>query len=125
MTTSGESSPELQLSSEVLQGIHVLRASGEVDLSVKEQFERRIDEAVEGAHSPLVIDLTDVRYMDSSGLNVLARAQRRMTARNDRLCIVLQDPHLQKVFEMMGFDKLFRIYQTLDHAIAAATDSIH
>jgi anti-sigma B factor antagonist len=75
--------------------------------------------AVDGAHSPLVIDLTGVRYMDTTGLNALVRANGRMTARNDELYIVLPNHQMQRVFAILGFDKVFRIHQTLDGAIAA------
>lgn len=89
----------------------MLRASGEVDLTKKMRFERAIESALTKARSPVVIDLTNVRYIDSSGLNSLAQARRRTAA--------------SKVFEIVGFDKLFRIYRTLDDAIAAATDAAH
>jgi anti-anti-sigma factor len=107
----------------VLNGIHVLRVSGEVDLSVKDQFERALASAVKGAHSPLVIDLTDVRYLDSMGLNALVRAKSQMVARNDELHIVLKNPHLQKVFRILGFYELFRIHESLDDALRAAAQA--
>jgi anti-sigma B factor antagonist len=110
----------LRFASEVLRGIHVLSVSGEVDYSVKDQFDSALTSAVDGVHSPLVIDLTRIRYMDSTGLNALARAKSRMMARNDELYIVLSQPHLIKVFAMVGFDKLLRIHETLDDAVAAA-----
>ncbi len=115
---SAENSP--LLATEVLNGIHVLRVSGEVDVSVKDEFERGVQAGVEGVHSPLVIDLTGVRYMDSIGLNALARARRQMTAGHDCLYIVLHNQHLQKVFALLGFDKLFHVHETLDDALAAA-----
>lgn len=112
--------PGLRFASQVLKGIHVLGVGGEIDYSVKEQFENALRSAVDGVHSPLVIDLTDVRYMDSTGLNALARTKTRMTARGDRLFIVLPQQHLQKVFAIVGFDKIFRIHETLEDAVAAA-----
>ena len=119
---SGDSEP-LRCATHVLKGIHVLRVSGEVDVSGKDQFGRALESAVDGAHSPLVIDLTHVRYMDSSGFNALARAKRRMTERNDEIYIVLHDPHLQRLFSLIGFDKLFRVHETLNEAVSAAADS--
>lgn len=112
--------PGLRFVSQVLNGIHVLGIAGEIDYSVKEKFENALRSAVDGVHSPLVLDLTDVRYMDSTGLNALARAKARMTARGDSLFIVLPQQHLQKVFAIVGFDKIFRIHETLDDAVAAA-----
>ena len=119
MTDSVE--PTLRTASQVLKGVHVLRISGEVDLSVKQQFEQALKSAVEGVHSPLVIDLEGVQYMDSMGFNALLNAQRQMMARNDKLYIGLQNHHLQKVFAILGFDKIFRKHGTLDDALAAAS----
>ena len=112
--------PVLRFASQVLDGIHVCSVTGEVDYSVKDQFESGLKSAVDGVHSPLVIDLTGVRYMDSTGLNALARAKAAMTARKDELYIVLPQPHLQKVFEIVGFDRIFHLHQTLEEAVAAA-----
>ena len=112
--------PGLRFASQVLKGIHILGVAGEIDYSGKEQFENALKSAVDGVHSPLVLDLTHVRYMDSTGLNALARAKNRMTALGDTLFIVLPQQHLQKLFAIVGFDKLFRVHETLDDAIAAA-----
>jgi anti-sigma B factor antagonist len=110
----------LRFANQVFEGVHVFGVSGEVDFAVKEQFENALTCAVDGAHSPLVIDLTHVRYMDTTGLNALVRARVRMTARDDELYIVLPHPQLQRVFAILSFDKVFRIHQTLDNALAAA-----
>ncbi len=112
--------PDLLFANGVSNGIHVFSVAGEVDYSAKEAFETALKSAVDGAHSPLVIDLSEVRYMDSTGLNSLARAKSRMSARGDELYIVLPQKHLQKVFAILGFDKLFNVHRTLDEAVAAA-----
>lgn len=123
MLTSGESPLPLQLSSRLLGVAYVVSASGDIDISEREKFDAALRTAIDEARSTIVIDLTGVNYIDSTGLNCLARAQRRLIPRNETLQIVLDNPHLTKVFEIVGFDRLFPIHRTLDDALAGSASA--
>jgi anti-anti-sigma factor len=62
---------------------------------------------IEAANSPLVVDLSGVRYMDSTGINALIWAQRQMDERSDRLYIVLSHPLLRRLFSILNLDYIF------------------
>lgn len=83
-------------------GTVVIFCSGEVDLSVSGELE----EAIEWSYTPdlkrLRIDATNVSFMDSTGLDCLARAQTRC----DQLGVTLEfvpSPAVRRVFEATGF----------------------
>ncbi len=81
-------------------GAPVVELSGEIDLHTRHVLQealRTVD-----ADSPVVIDLTDVTFMDSAGLQVLLTTRRRaaVTIRGAR-------PFVHRVFELAGLDQLF------------------
>lgn len=58
-------------------GVVVLSAAGEVDMSNCAELAAATDRALGAGHVPLVVDLSDVTYLDSAGLNeLLVRAHR-------------------------------------------------
>ena len=59
-------------------GQAVVRVQGEVDLYTAPQLWETLDAAIAGTPHELVIDLSDVRFLDSSGLSVLLRAHKRL-----------------------------------------------
>ena len=59
-------------------GQAVVRVQGEVDLYTAPQLWETLDAAIAGTPHELVIDLSDVSFLDSSGLSVLLRAHKRL-----------------------------------------------
>ncbi|BBH70374.1 anti-anti-sigma factor [Actinoplanes sp. OR16] len=54
-------------------GVPVLAAAGEIDMSNAETFASALQDAVAGAGAALLVDLTAVEYLDSAGLATLFR----------------------------------------------------
>ena len=59
-------------------GQAVVRVQGEIDLYTAPQLWETLDAAIAGTPHELVIDLSDVTFLDSSGLAVLVRAHKRL-----------------------------------------------
>jgi anti-sigma B factor antagonist len=59
-------------------GQAVVRVHGDVDLYTAPQLWETLDAAIAGTPHELVIDLSDVSFLDSSGLSVLVRAHKRL-----------------------------------------------
>jgi anti-sigma B factor antagonist len=59
-------------------GKAVVAVHGDVDLYTAPRLWETIDAATTEIPRELVLDLTDVRFLDSSGLNVLIRAHKRL-----------------------------------------------
>ena len=85
-------------------GAAVLALGGELDLGSAAQFEAAIREAERGAPIVLVIDLRDLEFMDSTGLNTLLRADLRARSDGRHLLIVRGNRHVQRLFSVAGLD---------------------
>jgi anti-sigma B factor antagonist len=51
-------------------GSLLIRLSGEIDLSNSDQVHQQLESAIEGS-TPIVIDLTEIKYLDSQGLRLI------------------------------------------------------
>ena len=60
------------------------------------------DWLVETAASPVVVDLSELTFMDSSGIAALAIARNRMEANGDELMLTRPQPSVQRVLELVG-----------------------
>ena len=94
---------------------------GEVDLAAVPDLEADLEAAIRESVGALVVDLTDVSFIDSSGLQVLLRA-RALLGRADR-ALVLICPHgrVRRVFELAGVSDVFLFYPTAEAAMAELT----
>ncbi len=79
----------------------VLSMRGEMDLASVEPFERLADAALATGRDHLVVDLSELHFIDSSGMRALLRLQKRVGDRA-RLELVPGPPAVQRVFELVG-----------------------
>ena len=66
----------------------------------------------------VIIDMTDVEFIDSTGLSVLLNALRRVTRQQGSLALVVSNPTVLRLFEITRLDSTFDIAPTRDEAIA-------
>jgi anti-sigma B factor antagonist len=92
---------------------------GDVDLAAAPDLEAALEAAVRDSVGALLVDLTDVSFIDSTGLQVLLRT-RGLLGREDR-ALALVCPHgpVRRVFELAGVSDVFALYATREAAAAA------
>jgi anti-sigma B factor antagonist len=95
----------------------ILAVAGEIDLDSAPVVRGAIIEAIDGGSGHLVIDLTEVTFIDSTGLNVFIYAQKKLRLRQGTLDIVGSTRRILAIFKLSGLDKIFRIHPTLDAAL--------
>ena len=102
---------------ESVDGVQVLGASGEIDLSnaslLLEQFSQLPTET-----SKVVIDLSAVSFLDSSGLGALVSCAKRLSGDGHR-CVVVCTLQIAKLFDLNGLRAVFEITPTLEEALTA------
>ena len=86
------------------EGRVTVALSGEFDLAGIERFESTLGKVEAGAPAVLVVDLTGLQFMDSSGLRALVMADRRARKAERRLAIVPGPQSVRRVFEITQLD---------------------
>jgi anti-sigma B factor antagonist len=95
----------------------VVALEGELDLGRAPSLKWALVDSVDAGYNQLVVDLTRVRFMDSTALSVLVGVNRSLDE-GARMAIVCVNANVLKIFELSGMDGAFAIFPTLDQALA-------
>jgi anti-sigma B factor antagonist len=87
-----------------------LRVSGEVDIQTSPFLERQLMRALDGASS-LTVDLSDVTFLDSTGLSVLVAGLKQCQGAGGELHLVSPRPNVLRVLEITGLTEAFHLDQ--------------
>ncbi|TCJ20598.1 anti-sigma factor antagonist [Rubrobacter taiwanensis] len=105
-----------------VRGVPVVTVTGEIDLSSAPRLRTAIIEATPPADAPVrcvVVDLTRVEFIDSSGLGVLIGRYRELKAAGMELRIVLRDGGpAARIIRMTGLESTLDVYGTKEEAVA-------
>jgi anti-sigma B factor antagonist len=99
------------------QGVTVLEVSGEIDMATGEALTVPLSTHLDAAPSGLVLDLTKVEFIGSTGLAVLAETHQRTRDGMTKLGIVANTPIVLRPLEIAGFLEFLPIYPTLAAAL--------
>lgn len=90
-------------------GTAVVTISGELDVTSLSTHQALVDEAIESEPRLLVLDLRELTFLDSAGLTLLVRANRRMRNADGTLAVANARPSIADVMARMGLDATMRI----------------
>ena len=98
------------------QGYAIVAVAGEVDIATVTRLRERLFELTASGR-PLVVDLDQVRFIDSAGLAALVGAARRAAAHGASLQAVCARPRIRQLFRLIGLDSQVPLAHTLDGAL--------
>ncbi|MGQ9632186.1 MAG: STAS domain-containing protein [bacterium] len=96
--------------------ISILDVDGEVDVYYSSAIEEKIKDLIKQGRKKVIVDLSKVTYMDSSGLGVLVGSLKNLRKVGGSLKIAEINPAIANIFEITKLDSFFDIYKTLDEA---------
>jgi anti-anti-sigma factor len=88
-----------------VQRPHVVSFNGELDLWKEREVEAQLS-ACDGS-VPVVVDLSQVRYLDSAFLSALVRLRRRLP--DCPISLIVEAPSVRRIFELTEMHRLFEI----------------
>ena len=98
-------------------GSVLIVVAGEVDAHTADRVRSAVEAGL-GPGTQVVVDLTDVTFMDSTGLGVFVTALKHLREQDGSLDLVITSPRVMKVFELTGLDVVIPIHE--DRATALA-----
>ena len=96
---------------------HAIQIEGEIDLHAAPTMQERIDAVLEQGKTRVIVDLSAVRYIDSTGLTVLIGALRRLRRDGGALALVVTDYDIERMLESAGLDGMFAVHRSRDEAL--------
>ena len=96
---------------------HVLLPKGEVDAVTAPQLGRRLLGLADEGKTSLVVDLSGVTFIDSTGLGVLLNALRTLGSRRGKLVLVCPNDRVRRPFEVTGLIDRMPIFPSREAAL--------
>lgn len=103
--------------SEKLDDYTVVRVSGEVDLSWSQQVRRAILDAL-GANAHVGVELSQVSYIDSSGIAALVEGFQNARGKGQKFALVGASKPVLAVLQLARLDKVFPLFPSIEAARA-------
>jgi anti-sigma B factor antagonist len=101
------------------QGPNILPLEGEIDLHVSPEVAESLRTMTAKRPKQLVVDLTKVTYLDSSGLAVLIEGMQNVQEYGGRFVVAGVQESVKHIFDIARLDQVFQIFPTVDEALAA------
>ncbi|NJR66238.1 MAG: STAS domain-containing protein [Leptolyngbyaceae cyanobacterium CRU_2_3] len=95
----------------------VLAPTGRLDITTAWQFRLKLQECISKVSSYVVVNLSQVNFIDSSGLTSLVAGMRDADKVNGSFRICNVHPEAKLVFEVTMMDSVFEIFETEDQAL--------
>lgn len=96
----------------------IVRLTGDFDLNMADGCRREIDRQMkEPGLMHILFDLSEVTFIDSSGLGVILGRYRRVSEQGGRVAIVSSTPGINKILELAGLLRLVPVFPDFASAL--------
>ena len=108
----------LEIHCSTQDGWTVLTPFGDLDMAGAPGFRQAVVREVGEGRTQLVVDLSAVTFLDSSGLGAIIGGLRRTRAHGGDLVLVCPDSEIRRAFELCDLDRVFNLHADLAAAVA-------
>jgi anti-sigma B factor antagonist len=102
-------------------GVVILDVRGEIDVSTAPGLREILFESIENNAEHVLVNLTNVLYIDSAGLSVLIAAHRKAQNAGGFLGLVNPQQPVQQVLKLTRVDKIFQIFRSIEEGVSAVS----
>jgi stage II sporulation protein AA (anti-sigma F factor antagonist) len=99
--------------------VAVVGVAGEIDIATAPTLRHPLTALVENGCRHLVLDFTEVGFLDSSGLSVLIRTLAQLRPHDGTVRLAGVRPSVRRIFEIAGLTAVFVAYADVDQALAS------
>ena len=99
---------------------NVLSLEGEIDLHVSPRVAISLRQMIAKEPKRLVVNLSGVTYLDSSGLAVLIEAMQNVEKYGGKFALAGMQGTVRSIFEIARLDQVFHIFTDVDSALVAS-----
>lgn len=100
-------------------GVIIFDLEGRVDSGGAVELDEALQASAADGYSKMVLDMAKVQYINSAGLRTLADILTQNRSRKGDLRLVALNPKVERVFKIIGFDRFFEMFDSVDDALVA------
>jgi len=101
------------------EDIKIVTLNGSLDTNTAPDAETCLMEMINSGQLKLIVDLENLEYISSAGLRVLLASTKTMKSNGGEFHICNPNEMVTEVFEMSGFNMIFKIFNSREDAISA------
>jgi anti-sigma B factor antagonist len=105
-------------------GLLVVSVIGELDQSTAPGLREAHAPTLAEPAEPVLVDLSDCNFIDSTGLSLLVEAKRRLEEHQLRFGVCCPDADVQRLLEITGIDRALGLYESRDEAVSGLADGL-
>jgi anti-sigma B factor antagonist len=109
----------MRLISDNQERVRILALGGEIDLHYAPVFRTLLEQPTKVPTEALVLDLSKVTFIDSSGIAVIIQHLRSATRRANVFCIGGMSEAVKEIFSIIHLEKAMAVFETKEAALAA------
>jgi anti-sigma B factor antagonist len=109
----------VRLISDTQERIRILALGGEIDLHFAPVFRTLLEQPTKAPAEALVLDLSEVTFIDSSGIAVIIEHLRSATRKSNVFCIGGMGDAVKQIFEIIHLEKAMPVFETKAAALEA------
>ena len=111
--------PEFAVATEPLgDGGAIVSVSGELDMLTVPRLREELNAVIEGDIRRIVLDLTDVSFIDSVSLAAIVTTRRRLGPEGSVAVVIEEGSYAMLIFEIGGLDSIVELCHTRESAVA-------
>jgi anti-sigma B factor antagonist len=115
--------PLADLELESIGGLPVVHFSGEIDRSNAAELGERLTDAIDERSKGLVADLSELAFIDSTGIHMLFELAAELKRQRQALRVVVPaGAHLGQILDTVGLEQAAPTDDTVEDAVAALTN---
>ncbi|MFT5874326.1 MAG: stage II sporulation protein AA (anti-sigma F factor antagonist) [Clostridium sp.] len=108
----------MHLNFENIEDKLVVYMSGELDHHSAEEVRNIIDDRLDrDRYNKLIMDFSEVSFMDSSGIGVVIGRYRKLHMKNGKVCVTNIKSSVKRVFDLSGMFKIIMAYDDVEQAV--------
>ena len=108
----------MAVKTESKNGLMICRVDGDIDINCSPDMKKVFDKLISQKTPKIVIEMTRVAYVDSTGLATLVWILKNMRSYGGKMRLSGMSPKIKSLFEITKLDKLFEIMASEEEAIA-------
>jgi anti-sigma B factor antagonist len=112
-----------RVESQSANGLRTVSVAGELDQGTAPELREALAEALGDPTVPVLVDLSDCNFIDSTGLSLLVEAKRRLSEESRRFGVCCPDADVRRLLELTGIDRAVGLFDTRDEAVSALSSS--
>ncbi|HZX68620.1 MAG TPA: STAS domain-containing protein [Candidatus Elarobacter sp.] len=116
-TSQQQHHEDLSIHVHVIDEIEVFELTGSLDIATSPTVRAALISASERGSHQIIVDLTRVDFLDSTGLGALIGGQRRARELDGEVRLVVKEGQILRLLRITGLLKVFAMYPTLDDAV--------